>query len=67
MKREHEVEVFCDKNSYPEDLFKGVKLRFTFCTKTGNANKYCFESVAGAIKDKCGIVLCCGQENAIAL
>ena len=67
VKRGHEVEVYCDKDSYPKDSFEGVKLRFASCTKTGNANKYCFESVAGAIKDKCDIVLCCGQGGAIAL
>lgn len=67
VQRGYEVEVYCDKDSYPFDSFKGVGLKFVSCTKTENANLYCFKSVFEAVKNKCDIILCCGQGGALAL
>jgi len=59
-----QVEVFCDKTENGSDLYEGVNLKYSVCTKTSNPLKYYHNSVRMAEKSN-DIILICGAAGAL--
>lgn len=60
VKKDIEVDVYCDYESYPYDKYKGVNLKFLDITKTSHPLKYYFQSIVLAERNGSDVILCCG-------